>query len=472
MVEAEIIYKPYPAQKLLHECPYVEVLLEGNRGGGKSDAIIMEYLKNVGKGYGEAWAGVIFRREIFELHSLINKSRKYISQICPKAEFNISQRKWTFPDGETLIFQIAVNEEDYWKFHGHEYPYQAFDELSSWADGGFYMAMASCCRSSHAGIPRKRISTTNPWGAGHSWVKKRFIDPAARLQPITETYKNPFTDEDISMTRVTIHSDLSENAHLLENDPMYIAQLQSITNEAKRKAWVEGSWDIQVGAFFGDVWDMNNIIKPFTPPKHWLKWRSFDWGYAKPFSVGWSCMSDGTEAPDGKSYPRGTVIRYREWYGCEENESDVGLRLTVEDVARGILKREDEEISYSMADPAVFKEDGAESQAERFLKMGIAFERADNARIAGWDLMRERMKEKTFLVMNNCRDFIRTIPVLLHDTRKPEDLDTTMEDHIADEVRYGLMSRPWVKDKPNAGKAKETFADALKLIQKQRKDLY
>jgi len=469
-----IVYKPYPAQKLLHECPYVEVLLEGNRGGGKSDGAIMDYLSEVGNGWKEAWQGIIFRRQIKDLNDLIKKSKKYIVALCPNAIFNISTRTWKFPDGETLTFQQADRDDDYWNFHGHEYPWQFFDELTSWASPDFYLSMASCCRSGVKGIPKRRLSATNPWGAGHSWVKKRFIDPAPRMKPITDIVINPVTDEEIEMTRVAINCQLKDNKHLIENDPVYIAQLNSITNEAKRKAWIDGDWSIQVGAFFGDVWSDKNIIKPFTPPKHWLKFCGFDWGYAKPFAMGWFCISDGTELPDGRIYPVGSVIKYREYYGCEDNEEDVGVRLTVEEIADGIHNREDEDISYRVADPALFKEDGGESQAERFHKKGITFERADNQRVAGWELMRERMKGtevakdkwvSLYYVFDTCLHTIRTIPILLHDEKKLEDIDTTMEDHIADADRYALNSRPWIKKNNSNRKSDTTFTDALDTIQ-------
>jgi hypothetical protein len=446
----DIIYKPYPQQELLHTCPYEEILLEGNRGGGKSDCFIMEYLKYVGVGYKENWAGIVFRKEIKELKELIKKSRKYVQNLCPEADFNKSERTWTFPDGETLTFQIAVNEEDYWSYHGQEYPFQAFDELTSWADPGFYLSMASCCRSTVPGIPKKRISTTNPWGAGHGWVKERFIDPAPRLSPITEVIDNPFNDIKVEMTRVTIHFDLAENTHLLENDPKYIAQLNQITNEAKRKAWIEGSWDIQVGAFFGDVFGKDNIIPAFEIPTEWIKFMSMDWGYAKPFSVGWWAVSDGTK------YPKGALIRYREYYGCTD-EPDTGLKLTIEEISANILSREHEKIDYRICDPSMWDASRGESLAERMGQHGLHCTAGDNKRQAGWELMRQYMKGKEIepdvfapelLVFENCVDFIKTIPDLLHDTKKLEDLDTTQEDHIADEARYGVMSRPYFNSRP------------------------
>lgn len=47
-----------------------------------------------------------------------------------------------------------------------------------------------------------------------------------------------------------------------------------------------------------------------------------------------------------------------------------------------------------------------------------------------------------FYVFDTCKEFIRTIPTLQYDEHKAEDLDTEGEDHIADEWRYMLMSRP------------------------------
>ena len=49
-------------------------------------------------------------------------------------------------------------------------------------------------------------------------------------------------------------------------------------------------------------------------------------------------------------------------------------------------------------------------------------------------------------VFDTCRDLIRTLPALQHDAARPEDVDTTAEDHAPDALRYGCMSRPWVSE--------------------------
>ena len=63
-------------------------------------------------------------------------------------------------------------------------------------------------------------------------------------------------------------------------------------------------------------------------------------------------------------------------------------------------------------------------------------------------------------VFKNCRAFIRTLPLLQYDSTLSEDLDSDGEDHIADETRYFLMSRP-IKPTVAADTAKTS---ALKLL--------
>jgi len=145
------------------------------------------------------------------------------------------------------------------------------------------------------------------------------------------------------------------------------------------------------------------------------------------------------------------LIRYREWYGVND-EPNVGLKLTVEQVADGILARErGDKVEYGVADPSCWKVDGGVSIAERFRTKKIMWRQADNSRINGWDEMRHRFigedDEPLIYVFDTCLDSIRTIPALQHDTNKPEDLDSDMEDHAADDWRYACMSRPRLQTK-------------------------
>jgi hypothetical protein len=168
-----------------------------------------------------------------------------------------------------------------------------------------------------------------------------------------------------------------------------------------------------------------------------------DWGYARPFSVGWWVVSDGTWG-----LPRDAIVKYREWYGSD-GRPNVGLRLEADDVAKGILLREaGEDIEYGVCDPSMFIRDGGPSIAETMILQGVGWRRGDNRREPGWTEMRRRMRGKEgtgplIYWMTNCPDSVRTIPTLQHDETDAEDLDTDGEDHVADETRYACMSRPY-----------------------------
>jgi hypothetical protein len=201
-----------------------------------------------------------------------------------------------------------------------------------------------------------------------------------------------------------------------------------------------------------------HVIAPRTLPQHWARFRSFDWGSARPFCCHWWAVSDGS-MPD---IARGALVLYREWYGMRPGEPNVGLKLTAEAVASGIRERElddPDQPLVGVADPAMFAEDGGPSIAQRMMQGGVIFRPADNKRVpqrgamGGWDQIRSRLVgdddgRPMVLFFSTARDLIRTLPALQHDDARPEDVDTDMEDHAADSCRYAMMSRPWVQDAP------------------------
>jgi hypothetical protein len=279
-------------------------------------------------------------------------------------------------------------------------------------------------------------------------VKARFIDAAPAY--------TPFDDPETGLTRMFIPSRITDNKFLRENK-QYISLLKSAGSKDLVKAWLDGDWDVIAGAFF-DCWNRDkHVIRPFKVPQDWARFRSFDWGSARPFSVGWWAISDGNPLDDKRIYPRGAMVRYREWYGCRPDEPNVGLKLSADEVADGIVSRSlGEKYAYSVADPAVFKVDGGPSIGERMFKRQAMFRGADNARIAGWDQLRDRLigedGQPMIYTFDTCIDSLRTIPLMQHDEDHLEDIDSDMEDHAADEWRYACMSRPYIKPKIVIGK--------------------
>jgi Terminase large subunit, T4likevirus-type, N-terminal len=413
-----------------------ELFFGGARGGGKSDYLLGDYLEDID--LGAIWRGIIFRKTYNELEELQLRAKEIfpdfggIYKSATSGQYPFTNC-WYFPSGSTLKMRYLEHERDADGYQGHQYTWIGFDELTNHATPYGYNKLKACLRNSH-GIHGRIRSAGNPGGKGHIWVKARFID-------ISPPYM-PYDDPETGLTRMFIPSRITDNKYLKDNK-QYISLLKSSGSAELVKAWLDGDWDVIAGAFF-DCWERaKHVIKPFTIPSDWVKFRSFDWGSARPFSVGWWAIADGTN-----DYPRGAIIRYKEWYGA--SEPNVGLKLSAEEVAVGISQRSvAERFSYSVADPSCWKVDGGPSIAERMQKIGVVFRRADNQRINGWDAMRQRFIGQDEMPMiycfDTCIDSIRTIPLMQHDENHPEDIDTEMEDHAADDWRYACMSRPWLR---------------------------
>lgn len=430
-----------------------EIFFGGERGGGKSD-FQLGYQEDGALEYGSGHRGIMTRKTYDELEELQIRAQEIFPQTNAiyktqaSADYKFSNC-WYWPNGATVKMRYIEKEKDYGRYHGHQYTRISMDEVTEYASPDGFLKMISTLRSAE-GVPCSIRLTGNPGGIGHAWVKARYIDAAPPY--------HPYTDKETGFTRMFIPSKLRDNPILLKNDPKYKNRLLAATqgNEALRKAWFEGDWNIIAGAFFSN-WTQDIIIKPFQIPDHWMKARAFDWGSARPFSVGWWAVASEDYIHEGKRIPKGALIRYREWYGVKEDEHgnikpNVGLKLTAKKVAKGIKDRTHETIDYSVADPAIFTADGGPSINER---MGSIFIPADNKRVAssghigGWDQMSDRMEGEDGRPMiycfNTCIHSIRTIPILPHDDKRLEDIDTNGEDHAADEWRYMCMSRPYVK---------------------------
>lgn len=436
------------------KCPAFEVLFHGMRGPGKTDALLMSFAGKIGKGYGSAWRGIIFRKTYSEFADLIAKSSKWFKVVFgDNARFNRATNFWEWTTGERLYFRQLRIVDDYWKYHGHEYPFIGFEEITNWATDDCYTRMFSCCRSSTPGMPRMIRATTNPYGPGHNWVKKRF-----NLGSNWTKTKVSFQD---GHYRCAIFGSLLENKVLMESDPDYINNiLTSANNPELKKAWLYGSWDIVAGGMFGDLWNPKvHVLDQFRIPASWKVYRSFDWGSSAPFSVGWWALSDGTnyitKYNQTKATIRGDLFRINEWYGCESGKENVGIRMLACDIARGINDLEKKmnlpaKIHPGPADSAIFTVENGVCLAFDMINEGVYWLKADKrpfSRKRGWENVREMLRnsqsfeglprEKPGLfVFNTCEDFVRTLPILQRSDKDLDDIVMTSEDHIADETRY------------------------------------
>lgn len=481
----QVIWSPLPgSQALAISCPCNEILFEGTRGPGKTDTQIMFFRRFVGMGYGPWWRGIIFDREYKNLDDLVAKSKRWFPLFNDGVKFSgsLGDFKWTWPTGEELLFRQVKREDDYNKYHGHEYPFIGWNELTKYPSPSLYDAMLSCNRSSflpneHSPdksrplpeIPLVVFSTTNPHGPGHNWVKRRFIDvapPGQVVKKSTEVF-NPRTQtrETVTRTQVRIFGSYKENRYL---SPTYIAGLQQIKEPNKRRAWLWGDWDIVAGGALDDLWSERFHVAPrFVIPPSWRLDRSFDWGSSKPFSVCWWAEANGEEAilPNGARWcpPRGQLVQLFEWYGSEEPGTNEGLKMSAREVAQGILAREKAlrqggwiqgTVWPGPADSAIWSEsksdDGRmESIASKMQDNGVTWVPSDKrpgSRVNGLQLLRDRLEASThgevpgITFMTNCRATLATLPVLPRDDNNPDDVDSEAEDHAYDAIRYRVLA--------------------------------
>jgi len=453
MKDQNVIWVPQPgSQTLFLSCPIFEVLYDGTRGPGKTDALLMDFIQHVGVGYGAAWRGILFRNTYKQLTDIKARTKKWFYQIFPKAKFNESDYVWKFPTGEELMLRYIRTKDDYWNYHGHEYPWIGWEELTNWASPDCYDSMKSCCRSTGKNMPRKYRANCNPYGIGHNWVKARFVDPAPPLTVMNDSVGNK---------RIRIQGFLRENKILKKEDPDYIKMIQSVSDPNKRKAWVEGDWDIIAGGALDDIWDRDkHVIDVFQIPESWRVDRSFDWGSSKPFSVGWWAESDGTPVrlKNGREihYCPETLFRIAEFYGWNGKPNE-GCRMLASNIAREIVRIErgfDFYVNPGPADNSINDGEIGNTVADEMKRYGVVWERSDKSpgsRVAGLNKLREMLESATqfpmetpgLFVFNNCSHFIRTVPVLPRDTRRIDDVDTEAEDHVYDETRYRIMKRDY-----------------------------
>ena len=486
------VWKPLEgtSQEIALDSRAQETLYTGSRGPGKTDVQLMRFRKRVGIGYGAFWRGIILDREYKNLDDLVIKSKRWFNQFNDGAEFlsATSSYKWVWPTGEELLFRTAKNEQDYWDYHGQEFPFIGWNELTKYPTGKTYSMFMSCNRSSFTPekdapknekgeptlppIPLEVFSTTNPWGAGHAWVKEKFIDPA----PYGTVIRNKMTvfdpgtqaEVEIERTQVAIFGSYKENKYL---SPVYVATLMRETDENLRKAWLTGSWDIVAGGALSDVWKPAIHIKHrFKIPSNWYIDRSFDWGSSHPFWVGWWAEANGEEVkielPDGSVEifcpPKKSIILFHEFYGTKKIGTNEGLRWSAPKIAEMINEQEAKlrsegwirtKVHPGPADNQIANKPQADEETiEKKMAakpLNVKWTRSDKSkgsRINGLQLLRDRLEAAVensgpaLYVMVNCRPSISIVPTLPRDPDNPDDVDTDAEDHPYDGWRYRALA--------------------------------
>lgn len=437
----KVIWSPQPKQELALECPATELFFGGAAGGGKSDFLLNDYLQGADE-YGRWCNGILFRRTTTELEELQKRARELfepMGAVFKGKGTGENPNTWIFPNGATLKMRYLENENDVGRYQGHQYTWIGIDELGNYPTPYCWTYMISRLRSPH-GVPCHIRGTANPGGVGHSWIKQRFMDN----ETPNHIFYREATDFEGRTTKTTccfIPSRLEDNQVLMRNDPDYAARLMSLPPHLAR-ALRFGDWSIFAGQVFESFRVATHVIKPIPlPPGEWFKFCSFDWGWSKPYSVGfWAVNREGR------------MIRYREMYGCQEGEFNVGLKKAANVIAAEVWQvAMYDGLKDMVADPAIWNDEKNTEEsisiAEVFEKQGFKMHKANNDRINGLVMVDTYLKTKIdasgtpmLTVFDTCYGFIRTIPMLTPNPNRPEDVNTDLEDHIYDDTRYAVMS--------------------------------
>ncbi len=446
-MDVKLDYVPTERQALFHASSADEVLYGGAAGGGKSRAIVMEALLRCLEHPGTQ--AYLFRRSLRELDdTLVPEALKALPSALFK--YKATSHDMTLVNGSVLRFRHLSSAKDRLLYQGAEIHWLFIDELTHFSKESYDYLKTRLRASRHLKIRPVVRCTSNPGGPGHAWVKKYFVDRAQPGQVHLSKVNSQVLGRSQLRSIEFIPARATDNPHIGEN---YIFELEQ-KPRALRDALLLGKWDAFEGQAFPEYTDdpehyadrrFTHVIRAFKLPESWPRYRSFDFGYSRPFSVGWWAVDY-----DGRVY------RYREWYGGENN---VGARVAPKEIARRIREMEEaanEKNMVGIADPSIWDASRGESVAEQMEKEGVFFFGGDNARLSGKMQLHERLKFDEeglsgLYVFEGCRAFRQTIPSLTYDQTRCEDVDTAGEDHVYDETRYFLMERP-VSPRPDKKK--------------------
>lgn len=403
----------------------------GARGGGKSWAVRAKAALLALR-----WPGIkilIVRRTFPELErNHIGPLREMLKGL---AVYNTQRKQFRFANGSTISCGYCGADNDVLQYQGAEFDVIFLEEATQLKEEWIKKIVA--CNRGVNSFPRRVYYTCNPGGVSHQYIKRLFVDRKFLPDEVPEDY-------------TFIQALVQDNPALMESDPEYVRQLKILPPKL-RAAWLDGRWDIFDGQFFEELRDdpehykdrrWTHVIDAFTPPHGWTIYRSFDWGYSRPFSCAWWAVDYD-----------GVLYRMLELYGCERDQPNVGVKWVPERVFAEIHRVETThpwlagKDIIGVADPAIWDAETGESIADTAGRHQVYFTPGDHQRIPGWMQCHYRLAfdedgYPMMYVFANCEAFRRTVPMLEYDEHRVEDIDTTGEDHVADEWRYMCMSRP------------------------------
>ena len=408
---------PNPRQLEFFRSRATHTAYGGARGGGKSWAMRTKFVM-----LAERFPNLtllLLRRTYQELReNHLVPLQRLLNGI---ARYREADKAFLFPNGSRIKLGYCDHESDTLQYQGQEYPVIGMEEATQFTEQQ-RDDMTMCNRSPRDDFTPRMYYTCNPGGVGHAWVKRLFIDRDYREDEHPEDY-------------VFIPARVYDNKVLMSKDPTYVRKLEALPPE-KRRAMLDGDWNVFTGQFFKEWREEAHVIEPFPIPAHWLRFRAIDYGFDRL-----ACLW-------GTSDEHGNLYIYNEW--CISD-------LTISAAVRGILERStgQEMCTYAPIDLTSKSHNTGVPRSETFAVCGLPLTIVSNSRINGWNNMAEWLTipdggVPRLRIFSNCRELIKCLPLLQHDEKKVEDCATEPHNitHAPDALRYMLDGRPMPTEAP------------------------
>lgn len=432
------LYVPTPKQVEFDSCPTKYVLYGGAAGPGKSHAARWALYRRALRT--PNFEALLLRKTFPELEKTHLRRMAQDADVL-HTDFIESKRLMKCSNGSLIECGHMEDAAAVQKYLSTEYDVIVADE------GATFNAQALLELSTRARTSKPQVQmeggarfwvVSNPGGPASAMLLDFFIDH----QPDYEVY--PALREVYDPAQWTyIPATLEDNPYL---DPAYEAQL-AVLPKWRYEQLRHGEWRVFVGQFFSE-WNQRAHVRALEPSPHALWFRSMDWGRNQPGCVLW-----WTVLPDHLLYIR----QEYKFQGMSEHEVAGAVKKI--DATLGLTR-----LGYTAADPSIFNQTGATHQRAQFIGQsigeslnyyGLHLIRGDNDRFNGWgrchSLLRPAPDGTPWLTIHpDCRYLIRSIAGAVSAADRPDDVDTTSDDHALDAWRYGAMSRPSPAANPHA----------------------
>lgn len=436
-------------QELAVNCKFPEMALLGGRGGGKTDALIIRALLHCCEFPGAASVR-FYRQTLKEAEDLIKQIH---SRVAPYTRnYRKTDRKWELRNGSVIQVKYLDDVKDAGQGQGDNITMMIFDEIGKYPDPEPIDRLRASLRTSVAGVTTHFFVAANPAGKGHGWVKERYVDPA----PDGWT---PFDLRVSALSRATrecvmLPSTVMDNPHIVNREE-YIDNILMSGNIELVRAWLLGRWDINIGAYFGGVFDKaDHVVDPFPIPDHWPRWRAMDWGSNEPFCILYCAIDD-----------RENIWIFDEIYGCDPDNNRKGLKLAPPAVA-DMMKAKEAKMSEQWVAAG---EDawgwnvgdfpgnpGYELELDQvWANLGVEWFRPDKSkgsrqvnfkeistrfhRVRWPDGLDADLRPRGGLyVFRRCEHLIHQLQHIPMKDNEPEEVDKSFGDHAIDALRYAV----------------------------------